>query len=306
VLAAFLTTVLFSISAVCGQRSAKLIGGTEANFWRAALATLLLAAWSYTFGKGLAGAAFPAFVASGILGIGIGDVAFFQALPRLGARLSLLLVQCLTAPLGALIEWLWLGTTLTLWQVLFGLTTLAGVGIVLAPGEHLKLTRRELTLGTLFGVIAALGGAGGAVFSRKAYFIVRASGEHIDPVNAGYQRMLGGLMLAGICLLVVKRREFRIQTRSQRDLAVEASRKKWRGVWLWIVLNALAGQTVGVSCLQWALQTTPAGVVLPIVAMAPIVVIPITLLVEGDRPSLRSLIGGAIAVAGVSALALSR
>lgn len=305
-LAAFLTTVLFSISAVCGQRSAKLIGGTEANFWRAALATLLLAAWSYTFGKGLAGAAFPAFVASGILGIGIGDVAFFQALPRLGARLSLLLVQCLTAPLGALIEWLWLGTTLTLWQVLFGLTTLAGVGIVLAPGEHLKLTRRELTLGTLFGVIAALGGAGGAVFSRKAYFIVRASGEHIDPVNAGYQRMLGGLMLAGICLLVVKRREFRIQTRSQRDLAVEASRKKWRGVWLWIVLNALAGQTVGVSCLQWALQTTPAGVVLPIVAMAPIVVIPITLLVEGDRPSLRSLIGGAIAVAGVSALALSR
>jgi drug/metabolite transporter (DMT)-like permease len=306
VLAAFLTTVLFSISAVCGQRSAKLIGGTEANFWRAALATLLLAAWSNTFGKGLAGAAFPAFVASGILGIGIGDVAFFQALPRLGARLSLLLVQCLTAPLGALIEWLWLGTTLTLWQVLFGLTTLAGVGIVLAPGEHLKLTRRELTLGTLFGVIAALGGAGGAVFSRKAYFIVRASGEHIDPVNAGYQRMLGGLMLAGICLLVVKRREFRIQTRSQRDLAVEASRKKWRGVWLWIVLNALAGQTVGVSCLQWALQTTPAGVVLPIVAMAPIVVIPITLLVEGDRPSLRSLIGGAIAVAGVSALALSR
>jgi drug/metabolite transporter (DMT)-like permease len=118
--------------------------------------------------------------------------------------------------------------------------------------------------------------------------------------------MLGGLMLAGICLLVVKRREFRIQTRSQRHLAVEASRKKWRGVWLWIVLNALAGQTVGVSCLQWALQTTPAGVVLPIVAMAPIVVIPITLLVEGDRPSLRSLIGGAIAVAGVSALALSR
>ena len=32
--AAFLTTILFSISVVCGHRSAKLIGGTEANFWR--------------------------------------------------------------------------------------------------------------------------------------------------------------------------------------------------------------------------------------------------------------------------------
>lgn len=304
-LAAFLTTILFSVSAVCGHRSARLIGGTEANFWRAALATVLLAAWSHAFGKGLAGSAFPAFMASGILGIGIGDVAFFQALPRLGARLSLLLVQCLTAPLGALIEWLWLGTTLSLRQVLFALITLVGVGIALSPGKHIKLTRRELTWGSLFGVVAALGGAGGAVFSRKAYAIVQASGEHIDPVNAGYQRMLGGLMLAGICLLVVKRREFRIQPRAQADLAFEASRKKWRGVWFWIALNALAGQTVGVSCLQWALQTTPAGVVLPIVALAPIVVIPITLWVEGDRPSLRSGIGGAVAVAGVIALALS-
>lgn len=305
-LAAFLTTVLFSISAVCGHRSAKLIGGAEANFWRAALATVLLAAWAHTFGKGLAGSAFPAFVASGIFGIGIGDVAYFQALPRLGPRLSLLLVQCLTAPLGAMIEWLWLGTTLTVWQVLFALVTLAGVGIALAPDERLKLTRRELTLGTLFGIVAALGGAGGAVLSRKAYFLVRASGEHIDPVNAGYQRMLGGLTLSGIFLLAVKWRQSRIRPRAPQNPADETSRRKWRGAWLWIVLNALAGQTVGVSCLQWALQTTPAGVVLPIIAMAPIVVIPITLLAEGDRPSLHSLIGGAIAVAGVIALTLSR
>ncbi len=32
--AAFITTILFSISAVCGNRAAKLLGGTEANFWR--------------------------------------------------------------------------------------------------------------------------------------------------------------------------------------------------------------------------------------------------------------------------------
>ena len=33
-LAALLTTLLFSISAICGQRSAKQIGGVEANFWQ--------------------------------------------------------------------------------------------------------------------------------------------------------------------------------------------------------------------------------------------------------------------------------
>ena len=47
VLASFLTTILFSISVVCGHRSAKLIGGTAANFWRLTLATLMLGVWAY-------------------------------------------------------------------------------------------------------------------------------------------------------------------------------------------------------------------------------------------------------------------
>ena len=58
--------------------------------------------------------------------------------------------------------------------------------------------------------------------------------------------------------------------------------------------------------MLWALKTTPAGVVLPIIAMAPIVVIPIAFVVEGERPTLRSLVGGTIAIAGVIALTLSR
>src|SRR4029077_8969343 len=124
---AFLTTILFSISVVCGHRSAKLIGGTEANFWRLTTATFLLGIWAYGHGIGLAGDAFPIFFLSGIMGIGVGDVALFQALPRLGSRLSLLLIQCLTAPFGALIEWGWLGTTLSTWQIVCGLAILVGV-----------------------------------------------------------------------------------------------------------------------------------------------------------------------------------
>src|SRR6476619_4867835 len=130
-LPSFLTTILFSISVVCGHRSAKMIGGTEANFWRLVCATTFLGFWSWTFGVGMTGAAFPTFLMSGILGIGVGDVALFQALPRLGSRLSLLLIQCLTAPFAAIIEWLWLGTSLTTPQIICGLTILAGVGLAL-------------------------------------------------------------------------------------------------------------------------------------------------------------------------------
>jgi drug/metabolite transporter (DMT)-like permease len=306
VFAALLTTVLFSISVVCGHRSAKLIGGTEANFWRLTLATLLLGVWAYGFGIGLSGDAFPLLLLSGIMGIGIGDVALFQALPRLGSRLSLLLIQCLTAPFGALIEWLWLGTSLTNLQILCGLTILVGVGIALTPGEHLKRSRRELIVGAFFSVLAALGGAYGAVLSRKAYTIAHASSQPIDGANAAFQRIVGGLLIGGICLLIVKRREFQIQKRAPQDLITDASKKKWREVWPWVVVNSVAGQTLGVSCMQLALETTPTGIVLAIIAITPIVVIPFALVVEGERPTMRSFVGGVIAVAGVIALTLVR
>jgi drug/metabolite transporter (DMT)-like permease len=306
VLAAFLTTILFSISVVCGHRSAKMIGGTEANFWRLTSATILLGIWSFGFRNGLDGDAFPLFFVSGIMGIGIGDVALFQALPRLGSRLSLLLIQCLTAPFGALIEWGWLGTGLTARQMVCGATVLVGVGIALTPGEHLKRSRRELSIGILFTVLAAAFGAFGAVLSRKAYSIAHAAGQPIDGANAAFQRIVGGLLVGGICLLIVKRRAFQVQARAPGHLVSEVSKRKWRAVWPWVLGNSIAGQTLGVSCMQLALEKIPTGIVLAIIAITPIVVIPFAWALEGERPTMHSVIGGIIGVAGVIGLTLAR
>jgi drug/metabolite transporter (DMT)-like permease len=305
VFAAFLCTLLFSVSITCGHRSAKLIGGTEANFWRLALAGFLLGIWAYAFGLGAGGEAFPLLFLSGVAGIGFGDVAFFQTLPRLGSRLTSLIIGCLTAPLSALLEWLWLGTTLSHAQIAWGLVTVVGVGIALMPGEHLGRSRRELTVGTLFAVIASAGGAYGGVLSRRAYVVADAAGEHLDGANAAFQRVLGGLLIGGICLLLVKRHALKLQSRAPHNLVVAASKHKWRGVWPWILVNGFAGQTLGVSCMQWALRSTPAGIVFAILAITPIVIIPFARILEDERPGFRSLLGGAIAVAGVLALALS-
>ena len=40
--------------------------------------------------------------------------------------------------------------------------------------------------------------------------------------------------------------------------------------------------------------------------ITPVVIIPFAFVLEGERPTARSLVGGAIAVGGVIALALSR
>ena len=63
-----------------------------------------------------------------------------------------------------------------------------------------------------------------------------------------------------------------------------SAREKWK-LWPWVLGNSLAGQTLGVSCMQWALENTRAGIVTAIIAMTPIVMLPMTRIFEGERIS---------------------
>jgi drug/metabolite transporter (DMT)-like permease len=303
-LPAFLTTVLFAISAVSANRMAKILGGVEANFWRITLATLLLGLWAHSFGRGVTGAAFPFFLLSGCVGFGIGDLALYQALPRIGSRLTIMLVHCLAALFAGLAEWLWLGTKLTSIQMISSATILVGVSLALAPSKHLALTRSVLTTGILYGIGAAFGQGFGAVLSRKAYQVAFAAHESIDGMTAAYQRIIAGWVVAAISIVVLKLRLKWKSSPTGPDSKTDPA--KWRLAWYWVVINAFAGPTFGVSCFQWALATTPTGIVLPIVATTPLVVIPFARVMEGEETTPRSLLGAIIAVAGAVALTIVR
>ena len=304
-LAAFLTTLLFATSAVCGYRTAKQVGGVEANFWRITLATVFLTIWAFTFGHGFEGA--PGwFLLSGFFGIGIGDSAYFQALPRLGSRRTVLLVQCLTAPFAALIEFLWLGTKLNLAEILCIAVILVGVAIALAPGDHLKISARDWKIGFVAGIFAALGAAIGVVIIRKGYAAIHDAGLNVDAGTTGYQRVLGGIVIPTIALLFFKWRSAHAHGPAFAGDTLQISRDKWRRIWPWVLANAIAGQTLGVTCMQWALKTTQAGIVAAIIATTPIVLLPMTRIVEGEKIGFRALLGALVAVGGVIALTFCR
>ncbi len=153
---------------------------------------------------------------------------------------------------------------------------------------------------------ARLGGALGAVLSRKAYAVAHAAGEHPDPGTTGYQRVIGGAIALGILLLAVKWRSAHAHGGILEPKSIQVSRDKWRRLWPWVVANSLAGQTVGVSCMQWALENTSAGIVTAVIATTPILLLPMTRLVDGERIGLRSTLGALMAVAGVIGLTFSR
>lgn len=303
-LASFLAALFFALNATCATYSVKASGALRANLGRITLAAIILGAFAHTAGFGFASASVGWFLLSGVIGMGIGDLGTYGALPLLGSRLTVLMIQCLAAPIAALGEWLWLGTTLTLPQMLWGALILVGVAFALVPTRRSPPRVRVRPVGFLLGLLAAAGQGLGALVSRKAVDVATAAGELTHNVtfglSAAYIRILAGLVFTVAWFLMLR------QLGRVGPAPAPAGPRERRHARLWMLANGLAGPVLGVGCYQWALATTPSGIVLPIAATTPLLSIPIALWLEGDRPTRRSLVGGVIAVAGCIALTLSK
>jgi drug/metabolite transporter (DMT)-like permease len=304
-LASFLAATFFALNATCASHSVRASGSARANLGRLIVAAAVLGLFAHTLGQGFTSASVGWFFLSGLIGMGLGDLGVYGALPFLGSRLTVLMTQCLAAPIAALGEWLWLDTRLTGAQLLWGVVVLAGVIVALLPSRAHPPQVALKPIGFLFGLLAAAGQGLGALVSRKGGLVADAAGELSHNatfgLNAAYHRILAGLVFTALWFLALRFLR-KLPARPEPD-ATPPARRRAR---MWILANGLAGPVLGVGCYQWALATTPSGIVLPIAATAPLLSIPIAFWLEGDRPTRRSLIGGVIAVAGCIALTLQR
>ncbi|HKB92213.1 MAG TPA: DMT family transporter, partial [Opitutaceae bacterium] len=293
VLGAVLTAIFFSLSSIFANRSVREVGPARTNAGRMAVAFIFLALYAYIWGKGTSGVGLGYMIVSGVFGLGLGDLAVYAALPFLGSRLTVMMTQCLAAPIAAATERVWLGTRLTFEQWSCGLVVLVGIALALAPSKKNPPRVKVRPTGFIFGALSAVGQGLGAVFSRKAYELNVQAGQQIDGVTAAYQRLLGGLIVTFIFLSLFRW----LQPANVPGSSPTPSKLSWRS-WRWPVAHGLTGAVIGVSFYQWALATTPSGIVLPIVATTPIVIIPLVWLIDGEKAAPRSIFGGVIAVAG--------
>ncbi len=290
---ALITTFSFALTAVFANRAAQMLGSTRANLWRLAVATMVLGAWAHLAGRGFSGPAVWWFFAGGLAGFGVGGLAMFQSLPRLGSSVSMLIVQCGSAVFAASLEWGWLGTRLSAVQICCAAVTLLGVGLGLAPRSLPKVLPAQWRAGLAWAVLSAAGQGAGAVLSRKGFAVTAAFHEHIDPGTTAYQRALAGLLFAVVAYTFVRFRP-------------EKTTRPSEGAWPWVLANALTGPILGVVCYQWALSSTPAGIVQPIVAASPLVTIPFAAQLENTWPRPLYYAGALLAVLGVTGLLLWR
>jgi drug/metabolite transporter (DMT)-like permease len=280
----------YAWSVTCARRSSAHHGPDLANLGRLVVAIVLVGLFVAFSGRQPFCAGWGWLILGGVLGLGVGDIALFHALPRIGVGLTMLLTQCLAAPFALILEYEALGHSPNGSQMLAALVILIGVGVALgAPAEGDPADRRT---GVWLGVLSALGQACGAVSTPLTVETCKQAGEIIpDGFAQAFVRLLGGVPIVLLFLLWASRKEGLLaKVRRPYDFA--------SAPW-WMLMNGISGPALGVACYQWALTQHPAALVLSVVALTPLIGLVMQWVIEGQRPSWRLWLGGAIAIAGV-------
>jgi drug/metabolite transporter (DMT)-like permease len=301
-LAALGTAVCWAFSALAFAAAGRRIGILALNLIRLVIAFCLLSAAAWA----LRGAALPLDASphawgwlgvSGLVGFVFGDLCLFQAYRLIGPRLSSLLLS-LAPPLTALIGWLALGETLTGRDALGMALTVSGIAWAVgerhppaapmapaAPGspEVAEPPARRPLAGVALGLGGALGQAGGLVLSKLGM-------GGYDPVAATQVRAVAGI--AGYLLLLLVCRRWASVGAALRDRPALGN----------ACAGAFFGPFLGVSLSLYAIRHTVAGVAASIMALQPVLVIPLVVLLHRERVGVGGIAGALVAVAGVALL----
>lgn len=287
---AFLASFFFAWSITCARRSSYYHGTDLANLGRITVAFFGIGAYILLSGRGLLFPGWPWLILGGAIGLGVGDIASFHSLTRIGAGLALLIMQTLAAPFALVLEYLVLGHAPTFAQM--GAAAIILVGVAIALGRPPEGDGRHWQLGISLAVLAALGQACGAVSTPMAKAACLAAQQPLpDGLSQGFLRILGGLPIVLAFVLWNTRVEGLFAHIRRPYAGLQA-----RG---WMLMNGLSGPGIGVACYQWALSNSSSAIVLSIVALSPLFALLFQWLVEGNRPSPRVWIGGAVAIGGV-------
>ncbi len=291
-IAALFTSLCWALSALAYTISGRQIGSQVVNQIRVLLAffALLIINWV------LLGQPIPLhagfmrwmwLLLSGVVGLAIADTFLFRTYLLLGPRLGLLLLSL--APIfSALIAWVVWRETLNLLQIAGIIITLAGIGWVVLQRRQVQMGDAPPELskkGILFGIIAALGQAGGLILSRLGME------EDFSPFAGTLIRMIAGLVFLWGTAIFRKQAVHALKTTLQHPVALR-----------WVIFGTFFGPVIGIAASLLALQHAKMGIASTIMALPPVFMLPISRYVFKERLGWKSIIGTVVAMAGIALL----
>jgi len=292
-IAGLATSFFFSITAIVFTKAGRMVGSQVTNRIRLLFAlsylviiNLILFREPLPFSAGTSRWMWLGL--SGVIGLALGDAFLFQAFVSVGARLGSLLLSL--APIfGSIIAWIFFDETLTPLQITGIVLALAGIGwVVMSHKEPADTPHGHTRRGVIFGVLAGLGQAVGLVLSKQGM-----TGE-FSPFQANAIRMLAAAIFIWLWAAV----------EGQAGGTIEAIRKQPKVLQL-IALGALVGPVLGVSASLLAVQHAEIGVASTLMALPPVIVLPISYFVFKEKVGWQAIAGTALAIVGVAVLFLA-
>jgi len=230
-------------------------------------------------------------VASGVIGLVLGDTFLFRSLVILGPRLGTLIFASWPI-MTAIMSWFFLKEVLGIQAILGISVAFAGIAWVTAERrtEWTANATRHDDGSKPFGIVLALLGAicqaAGLVMAKHAM------ADTLAPIEASYVRMIA----AFITIWVYGGFAGKLST----VFASLANRKAM----LLTLGGAICGPFLGIWMSLVAVKYTETGVAAAIMASVPVVIIPVTILIYRKLPSWRAVIGALITCAGIAILFL--
>lgn len=291
-LAALGTATCWAMTALFFAAAGRRVGSLAVNLIRLVIALAILSAFeAIVRGPALpldaSGHAWSWLSVSGLIGFTFGDLCLFRALVVIGPRLASLVMSA-APPLTALIGWFVLGETLGLADLTGMMLTVAGIAWAIADrtpasDQHVPRPRGQTLLGVGLALGGALGQAGGLVLSKHGM-------GDFDPFAATQIRIIAGIV--GFAVV------FTVLGRWRRVTAALADRRAMTMT----ALGAVFGPFLGVSLSLVAVQHAKTGVAASLMAISPILIIPLVMVIGRERVGLGGVAGALLAVAGVIVL----
>lgn len=223
-------------------------------------------------------------VASGVIGILVGDTFNFAAVGRIGPRRAGA-IFALNAPMAAVMGWAFLGEVLP-FQAILGIgITVAGVALAIlgrpkANAHRFETLQGTILMGVLFGLAAGFGQAAGSLIARP----VMTAG--LDPYVASLIRVGASGLTMGLL--------------AATPFAPAAPKTYSRAALILTATTAIIGLLIGMTLFLYALQGSKTGIIATLSATSPVIILPLLWWRTGQRPSGLSFCGAALAVAGLA------
>ena len=289
-IAGLATSFFFALTSIIFAASGRMVGSQVTNRIRLIFAlTYLVILNVILFGEPLPLSADPSrwmwLGLSGVIGLSLGDSFYFQSLISIGPRLGSLLLSL--APIfGSLIAWIFFGEILTLLQITGIAIALAGIGwVVMSHEEPPNTPHGHTKRGVLFGMLAGLGQATGLVLSKQGMF------GTFSPFQANAIRMFTALLFTWTWTIIQGKAGTTFATLREKPGAIRL-----------LALGALVGPVLGVSSSLFAVQHIEIGVASTLMALPPVIILPISYFVFKEKLSWQAVAGTILAIAGVAVL----